>query len=45
MDVRYRRMPKSALAEHSIVTGHKIDWKNVVIIDTDKELAEKKDKA
>ena len=31
-DVRYKRIERSALVEHSAMTGLKIDWENVKIL-------------
>ena len=36
-DVRYKRIERSALAEHSAITGHKIDWENVKIIEKEED--------
>ena len=32
-DVTYRRVQRSALTEHSVATGHEIDWEDVEIIE------------
>ena len=43
-DVRYGRTQRSALAEHSVATGHEIDWEDVEIIETEENWQRRKAK-
>ena len=43
-DVKYGRTQRSALAEHSVATGHEIAWEDVKIIETEQNWLRRKTK-
>ena len=44
VDVRYWRIQRGALAEHSMATGHRIDWEDVEILKTEDNWKRRKTK-
>ena len=35
VDVKYGRIQRSTLSEHSKATGHRIDWEDVEMVETE----------